>query len=643
MPKSQPRAPLLQAAGITEASVYEEGDADAMDGRATRPEDRQELFLPVWGFVWFFPEEVEVIDHLAFQRLRGVYQLGQAHIVYPGATHRRFEHCLGAVHVVQRMVNAVRRNSAKARRRVTTSQARFVVGKALNQYEAMFTRLGTLLHDIGHVPCGHTLEDELQLISRHDEDARLNKVFSFKGDGSGAMTLESLINRLYEPYVPQTLRGKLTPTELVRLLIRKQPESEVQGRTGGEDKWMEKDRLAVSCKEFRLQMCRDLIGNTICADLLDYIYRDWYHIGKPKQIDERLLQYMQVRTPLAKQSPLAMTNPVNENISATPEDKFVVSVGDRPKIRTDAVSEILNLLESRYQLAESVLFHRTKVAASAMLERALYELWKNERPEVIEDALLALSDDYLLPFCREKANANATAPASSPQEEERKNAGLAARQVLSDLVERRLFAELHTCFYDEKPGDFWNRVENMYCAGRTGAENRWKALMALEGDFGLERGQLAMYCPSRKMNAKIPEVNIYCNDDVLPFDQYEQRYDKALSEGHLEAQQKRFRRLWRIHFFISEGAKRKLSEKGLLTDLISACNYLVLGDVPVSANPVDVVLGFAHRLSSPGMPFAGREVVSAAELGARANPEVAAGSYPTQIPSVRTCLRERKD
>src|SRR4051794_17639798 len=46
------------------------------------------------------------------------------------------------------------------------------------------------------------------------------------------------------------------------------------------------------------RVCRDLIGNTICADLLDYLHRDWLHLGKPKHFDDRLLEYLEIRSRL---------------------------------------------------------------------------------------------------------------------------------------------------------------------------------------------------------------------------------------------------------------------------------------------------------------------------------------------------------
>ena len=77
--------------------------------------DRQEFFLPVTGFAWFYPEEVDVINHPAFQRLARINQLGQAHLVFRGATHKRIEHVLGAVCIAQRMISAVQFNAEKAK------------------------------------------------------------------------------------------------------------------------------------------------------------------------------------------------------------------------------------------------------------------------------------------------------------------------------------------------------------------------------------------------------------------------------------------------------------------------------------------------------------------------------------------------
>lgn len=122
-------------------------------------ERRQEFFIPLSGFVWLNPQEVQVVDHPAFQRLGRIYQLGQVHLVYRGATHKRMEHALGALHMVQRMIGAIDRTSSEAKER--SGEQNYAFGVPLNKNEKRFVRLGALLHDIGHIAAGHTVEDEL--------------------------------------------------------------------------------------------------------------------------------------------------------------------------------------------------------------------------------------------------------------------------------------------------------------------------------------------------------------------------------------------------------------------------------------------------------------------------------------------------
>jgi HD superfamily phosphohydrolase len=320
--------------------------------RTSRKAERQEFFLPVSGFVWLFPEEVTIVNHPAFQRLGRIYQLGQSYLVFRGATHKRIEHVIGALHVVQRMIAAVDTNSDKLVGNIRG-------GSPLSEHESRFIRLGTLLHDIGHIAAGHTVEDELELVSKHDGDQRLDMIFSGESwrDRDG-QTLGKLIDKAYDRFVPPELKHSgVAPSDIVRLLIRKMPQ--------GDDGYARVHNILAQSSAIRLQICRDMIGNTICADLLDYIHRDWYHVGKSRPFEDRLLQYMEIRSVPDGQL----------GFSPKSTDKFVISLGSRPKIRTDAVSNILDLLEWRYSLAETVLFHRTKLAATAMLDRALYELW----------------------------------------------------------------------------------------------------------------------------------------------------------------------------------------------------------------------------------------------------------------------------
>ncbi|HEU0051659.1 MAG TPA: HD domain-containing protein, partial [Longimicrobium sp.] len=303
----------------------------------------REFFLPVHGFVELTAEEAQIVDHPAFQRLGSIYQLGQTHLVYRGATHTRLEHVLGTLYVADEMVTAINKNHSRLQRQ-ERFQEESPLDEPISKVEQIFIRLSALLHDIGHLPAGHTLEDELHLLDKHDGIDRLTNVLN-RNDWPGlpTETLRARIDRLYTPWV--TNLG-ISASDLVVQIVAKPPREGQPPLPG----------TTPAIQLFRLEVCRDIVGNTICADLLDYLHRDWYHIGKQRYFDRRLLQYMEVRRD-GKDIP-----------------QIVVSLGTRPKIRTDAVSAILNLLESRYELAESVLFHRTKCSAAAMLERGLQEL-----------------------------------------------------------------------------------------------------------------------------------------------------------------------------------------------------------------------------------------------------------------------------
>ncbi len=111
---------------------------------------------PLWNNIRLDPEALTVVDTPAVQRLRYVRQLGHAFLVYPGATHSRFEHALGAYHLARRALSQLEE----------TGDAR------LDPADRMRLKLAALLHDVGHYPFSHALEeaglpDHESLAARH--------------------------------------------------------------------------------------------------------------------------------------------------------------------------------------------------------------------------------------------------------------------------------------------------------------------------------------------------------------------------------------------------------------------------------------------------------------------------------------------
>jgi HD superfamily phosphohydrolase len=108
---------------------------------------------PVFGFINIRSELVfDLIEHPYFQRLRRIKQLGLSCMVYPGANHTRFEHALGALHLMRSAIGILR-----------------LKGQDISEEEADAVTVAILLHDIGHGPFSHVLECTLVPKVPHEE------------------------------------------------------------------------------------------------------------------------------------------------------------------------------------------------------------------------------------------------------------------------------------------------------------------------------------------------------------------------------------------------------------------------------------------------------------------------------------------
>jgi HD superfamily phosphohydrolase len=592
---AQERPSLKQAHPSAEVGGVTNVEAKVPSSSTDAPPQMQELFLPVHGHVNLFAEEVAVIDHPSFQRLRRVRQLGFAHIVFPGGVHTRFEHSIGAVHVAQFMINHVNSNFNKYEPVVSDWHK-----IKIDDHVARLIRLGALLHDIGHLPFGHTLEDELNHLRSHDGPDRLETIAKrkffqydlYKAVGSadkphGGWSLRELINELYKGIV-KTLGVDLEPFAVLCAIITKPPKQDGETKTN----WLNTAKELEN--KIHLQVCRDIVGDTICADFLDYLFRDWHHLGKSLYQDERLYQYMEAR------------ERVRQNGS---ESRFVINVGPADRVRHDALTNILELLEGRYKLAEVVLFHRTKLAVTALLDRCLLEIRDLHREvgmsveeflDTTELLLLDGSDDALPEILLHLAEGGSEAgrdklrrrieadratitEAVKPTNDDLLGSDIeiaAVRQTelelrvdrIKALVDRLRDRRVYTLAYKLKIGDFTGahahkpenlklkRVIQIYGE----PENRQKFLNGIEALCHLPQGSVLMYCPpSAAMNAKIAKVNLLIEGEVIPFDEYDKDGDESsLTRGALWAQIRRFYELWGAQVYLDRVTWEELTVQG---------------------------------------------------------------------------------
>lgn len=112
---------------------------------------------PIWGYIYVPDEMMSLVDTEDFQRLRDISQLGHVMLVYPGARHSRFEHSLGVFHVAKRFLLHLLR-----------SQSPMDAG----QEDVKVLLAASLLHDLGHYPFSHILEELHVAFVPHEQRTR---------------------------------------------------------------------------------------------------------------------------------------------------------------------------------------------------------------------------------------------------------------------------------------------------------------------------------------------------------------------------------------------------------------------------------------------------------------------------------------
>ena len=149
---------------------------------------------PIYGFI-NIPSELifDIIETPIFQRLRRINQMGLADLVYPGALHTRFHHALGAMHLMSRTLDSLREK-----------------GNEISNKEYESALIAILLHDIGHGPFSHSLENVLIEDISHEELSlqlmqRLDELFS----GELRMAIEMFTNKYPRPFFHQLISSQL--------------------------------------------------------------------------------------------------------------------------------------------------------------------------------------------------------------------------------------------------------------------------------------------------------------------------------------------------------------------------------------------------------------------------------------------------
>ncbi|KAF0130938.1 MAG: putative metal-dependent phosphohydrolase [Bacteroidetes bacterium] len=149
---------------------------------------------PVYGFIQI-PDKLhfDIIEHSYFQRLRRIKQLGLTHLVYPGALHTRFQHSIGAMHLMQLAIAVLRSK-----------------GHVISDEELQAASLAILLHDIGHGPYSHTLEKTIVTQMTHEQlSSKIMRKLNDEFNHQLAMSIEIFEGTYHRKFLCQLVSSQL--------------------------------------------------------------------------------------------------------------------------------------------------------------------------------------------------------------------------------------------------------------------------------------------------------------------------------------------------------------------------------------------------------------------------------------------------
>ena len=159
-----------------------------------KPNKRKIINDPVFGFI-NIPNDFlfDIIQHPYFQRMSRIKQLGLSSFVYPGAQHTRMQHSIGAMHLMGEAIAQLRQE-----------------GNDISQAEAEAVRACILLHDIGHGPYSHNLEQSLVNGVSHEEISLwMMQKINRELDGKLEMALEIFTNVYPKKFLHQLVSSQL--------------------------------------------------------------------------------------------------------------------------------------------------------------------------------------------------------------------------------------------------------------------------------------------------------------------------------------------------------------------------------------------------------------------------------------------------
>lgn len=351
---------------------------------------------------------------------------------------------------------------------------------AITEEEARVVRIAALLHDVTHVPLGHALEDQDDLFPRHDSTHRYQRMLTGGGE---------LAHRLAELGLTDDVLSILLPAEHAPARVPPY--------------W------------------RQLVSGTVAGDILDYLARDAYFTGLHLEVDPRISSYFKI-----------------DRASGN----LYIDLAKHDLLREDILSEIVRLLEARYYFSERVYYHHAKVAAGAMVARAVEVAQLAGR--LAEEDLYDRTDESLLDLLLER-----TAGAEPPDRER-------ARRLVEGYRARRLVKR--ACVFPRYENEALQAslVERFFSGDgveRRRLEQRISDLVRFATGQQID---VIVYCPARRMQLKEARIHVRWpgEDELRPLGAYADRVPR------LRDLERSYRDLWKLYVFADTRDPRLLGK-----------------------------------------------------------------------------------
>ncbi len=206
-----------------------------------------EIRDPIHVFIKLDEEERALIDSPPVQRLKHIHQLAMSYLLYPGATHKRFEHSLGVMHLAGRVFDVVT-DELNIHDGVRDEVMPYIANPTSKGYWRSVVRMGALCHDIGHLPFSHAAEKELLPEGWNHERITANFI---------------LDDELREKW--HTMTPPLRPIDVAKVAV-------------GQEK------LSAMCPKvdfstWELLLSEIVTGDALGVDRIDYLLRDSHYAG----------------------------------------------------------------------------------------------------------------------------------------------------------------------------------------------------------------------------------------------------------------------------------------------------------------------------------------------------------------------------